>query len=868
MVRKKSILKDAIREIKLTKKRFISLLLIITIGVGFYVGLKSTGEDMRNTAKEYYKETNLMDLKIASEVGFDESNKIIIKSINGIKGLSMVKTLDALTEVNGNDYVIKLNSISKERSKKSEDYINRLTLTSGRYPSTINEGLVEESFLKDNKLSLNDLITLSPENTDDLRAKKIKIVGTVKSSYYSSNDKGTSTIGNGKIDYYMYLQENEFGFDYYNEGFITIDGANNLNTYGEEYENNVNKYKDTVKKTIIKSVTEKNEKSINENQENVKSIESSLNNLYSSDIPQESLTDEIKELSDDLKVAKTNLEKIKNASVYVQTRNELSSFYEYKSETERMDNISKVFPLMFFLVAALVALTSMTRIVEEERVQMGTLQAIGYSKFDVVFKYLLYAILASLGGSIIGSLLFYKWIPMLVGVCYGSFYDMPSIIATFQIKHVLFASLFALSSTVLASLFVFIKDTLETPAMLMRPKSPKPGKKVFLERITKIWNKLNFSNKVTMRNIFRYKKRLLMTVIGICGSTALLLAGFGIRDSIKGIVSNQYGKINKYDMKISVGNLNNIDDLTTKIENNKNVKSSTKINQTMIAIKGKNKSSITSYLIIPSNKEKINSFIALNGVNGNKNLKIKNDGVIISEKLSKLLNVGKKDKIKVTLNNGKELSVTVSEITKNYIEHYVYMSPTLYEKLTSESVSYNVILANNKKISNKNEKILQNEIGNIDGISMVSLSSELKSTYKNMMSTLSYVTIILIISAALLAFVVLYNLSSVNISERLRELATIKVLGFYDEEVTNYVHKETVILTIMGSILGLIFGSILTYYVIKVAETDLFMFSFNISPISYILAFVITIIFLFIVNVFMHYELKKLDMTSSLKSVE
>lgn len=671
MVRKKSILKDAVREIKLNKKKFISLLLIIALGTGFYVGLKSTVKDMKETAKKYYKETNLMDVKINSDVGFDKSDEIKLKNIKGVKGVNLTKTLDATVEVDGKNYIIKLNSISSDRSIKSDDYINHLILTSGKYPSTINEGLVEESFLKDNNLSLNDLITLTIENKSDLRAKKIKIVGTVKSSYYSSKGKKTNK-NDKKVDYYMYLEENEFGFNYYNEVFVTIKNKKKLDTYSKEYENHIDGYKDKIKSVVIESYNEKKQKNIEEIENNINSIENSLNEIYSSDLPQDSLTDEIKNLSDELNVNKSNLSKAKNASIYVQTRNELSSFYEYKQEIERIDKISKVFSLIFLLITTFTILTFITNIIEEQRVQIGILQTIGYSKFDILFKYLLYAVLVSIIGSAIGSLLFYKLLPKLVSLCYGAFYDMPSIITSLQIKHVLFVSLFNLLLTILVTLFIFFKNTLEDPATLLRPKSYK---KKFLEKHSKIWNKLNLSNKVIIKNVFTNKKRLLMTIIGICGGITLLLASFGIHDSIK--------------------ETSKIDVLTNKI---------------------------------------------------------------------------------------------------------------------------------------------------------------------NITPILSNITIILILTSMILLFVVLYNLSNTIISKRTKELATIKQLGFYDNEVTSYVIKEIVIITTISTMLGLIFGSLLAYYVIS-----LFNFNFNISLVSYILVFIIIMFFLFIVNLVMHFKLKKLDITSVLK---
>lgn len=869
MVRKKSILKDALREISTTKKRFLSLLLIVTIGVGFYVGLKSTSLDMEKTAKNYYKDTNLMDLKLISSTGFSKADKEKIKSVDGVKGAMLTKTLDTTAKIDDKEYVIKLHGISNDRSKKNDDYINRLVLTGGRYPATINEGLVEESLLKDNNLSVGDLITLKPENTDDLRAKKIKIVGTVRSSYYSSKDRETSSLGNGKTDYYMYIEENNFNIDYYAEAYVTIKNADKLDTYESKYKALINKKKDKISKVAEEITNKKYEENVTFINNNIKLLELSLNELYNSEIPLESLNDSIKEATNQLNEAKKTLSKIKGPSVYVTTRNETPSFYEYKLETERVTNIAKVFPLIFFLVAALVSLTAMTRIVEEERVQLGTLRAMGYSKFDVVFKYVLYAFLASFIGSILGSLLFYKFIPNLVAMCYGMFYEMPKLITTFQANHVFFASLFACVSTVLATILVFIKYTTETPAALMRPTSPKPGKRVFLERINIIWKKLKFSDKVTFRNIFRYKKRLLMTITGICGCTALLLTAFGLRDSVVGIVNKQFSDVNKYDMLVSADVMatnQNVEELKKEINKIKNVKDVTIIKQTSIEI-SKGNTSESSYLIVPHSKTKLTDFISLQTRNKKKAIKLNDESVVISEKLAKLLKVRENELVNLII-DGKKVSVKVGKITENYVDHYVYMTPALYSSLTGNEVRYNTILVNNKKLSNNEEKKLFKEVSGNDFVSSCTLSSEIKKSYKDNTATLTYVIFILIAAAAALAFVVLYNLSSINISERKRELATVKVLGFYDNEVTNYVHKETVILTILGALAGLVTGSFLTYYVVKVCETNQFMFSFNISIISYVLSFIITLVFLFIVNAFMHFDLKKLNMIEALKSVE
>lgn len=870
MVKKKSILKDALREISLNKKKFISLLLIIVIGTGFYVGLKSTPKDMKETAKAYYKETNLFDLKVVSSSGFSKNDYYSLKQVDGVKGVFLSKTLDVITTINNSDYVIKLNSINEDRDLKSDDYINHLTLLKGRYPKTINEGLVEEKFLTDNNLSLDDLVTLKPEDENGLRAKKIKIVGVVRSSYYSSKDRGTSNLKNGKVDYFMYLSEGDFASDLYTEGYITIKGANKFDTYSKKYDSFINKYKSLVNEEILKGAKETHKRNVSVLESDINELKDNLNRLNSTDLPSDELNTSIKEVSSELKAKEDELSKIKDVLAYSIKRSEVAGFYEYKLETERIENIAKVFPLMFFLVAALVSLTTMTRMVDEERSQMGTLRAIGYSKSSVIFKYILYALLASILGSIIGTILFYKLIPMLVGYCYNIFYDMPSINATMQINYALFSLVFSILSTVLATILVFLKDTSKTPAELMRPEAPKKGKRIFLEKIDKIWNSLSFLNKITLRNIFRYKKRLFMTVIGICGSTALILASFGIKDSVMKVADNQYNKIDKYDMIISINNNASNNDkkvLEEKILDENEIKKITYVYKSNVLLKN-NKKSENSNIIVPENKEKINDYITLRQRKTKKDIKMDDDGIIVSEKLAKLLKLKKNSYAKLTLPNNKKVNVKVSGITENYIEHYVYISPKLYKKLSGENANYSTIIAITKNLSNKKEKALESNISDINNVTSTLLSSDTKNNYKDMMNTLNYVILILIVCAAALAFVVLYNLASVNISERRRELATIKVLGFYDEEVTKYIYKEMFILTIIGSLIGLIVGSFLTLYVIKICETNLFMFTFNINFISYLLSFIITLLFLFIVNLFMHFELKKLDMVEALKSYE
>lgn len=868
MVRKKSILKDALREISLNKKKFISLLLIIIIGAGFYVGLKMTPVDMKRAASKYYNETNLFDLKIVSSTGFSKSDKYTIKSIPGIKGVSLSKTLDVITTINNNDYVIRLNSISEDRSLKSEDYINHLTLIKGRYPKTINEGLVEERFLNDNNLSLDDLVTLKPEEKNDLRAKKIKIVGVVKSSYYSSKNRGTSNLKNGKVNYFMYLEEGDFNTEYYNEGYVTIAGANKYNTYQKEYDNYISKYSDAINEKIMESTVLTHQKNMERLNDDITSLNEKLNRLNETDLPTLSLNDSIKEVSEELEKKKEKLSSTAEPLAYSIKRSEIPSFDEYKMEIKRIENINKVFPLIFFLVTTLVSLYPITRMIEEDKIEIGTLRTIGYSKALVAFKYILYAFLASFLGCIIGIILFYKTIPLLIGCCYNAFYDIPTLTTSLQIKHVLFVIITSCVLTILACIFKVIKETKKPPAELMKSKIPK--KRIFFEKIDKIWSRLSFLNKTTIKNIFKNKKRIIMAIIGICCSTALILTSFGIKDSIIEIVDNQFDKIKKYDMVIEIAN--NITEgdkiaLQNNLINNNDIKKLTYIYKSNVTIKN-NDNNENAYLIVPNNKKEINNFITLKTRKEKKNLTLNNNGIIISEKLSKQLNVKRGEKLNITLQNNKKIKAKISDITENYIDNYVYMSPTLYKKISGKEANYTTMLTINKKLNDKKEQDLQTKISSMDNITNIELISNIKENYKNMMNTLNCVIIILICFASVLAFIVLHNLASINIRERKRELATIKALGFYNKEVTNYIYKENIIITIIGSLIGLIVGSFLTYYVIKTCETNIFLFSFNINLKSYILSFLITMILLFIINALMYFKLKKLNMVDLLKGYE
>ena len=831
MVRK-TILKSALKEIKLTNKRFISLIFIITLGISFIIGIKNVSNDMKKTAENYYKETNLMDLKIKSSLGFERSDANALKEIKNIKGVMLTKTLYTKANSKEEEFTLKINSINKDRSKNNDNYINRLILTSGRYPSTINEGLVEEKFLKDKNLKIGDLVLLNPEDKNILKAKKIKIVGTIKSSYYTNNKNNENNLDNEKFDYYMYIDENDFNFYYYNEVYLTLKNTSNYSTFSKEYKNYINSNKEEVLNVTSSINKEKYENNINEIKSKINLTEESLNELYSSEIPKELLGETIKELSEELNDYKEELKKTPSSNVFVLSRNEIPSFYKYKLEIEKLENIFKLLPLVFLVISLLIVVASIIKMIYEEKKEIGILKAFGYNNFNVCFKYLLYLFLASILGSLF-AVVFSKCISLTILIFYSKVYKMPNLMTSFKINDLVFASLFiSLISILIIVLFIKYSNN-------------------FIES-------LNYE-----KNILKHRKKIIFAVASICGYSIILITLLGIKDSANEVLNKQFKNIIKYDMTIGLDTTvteENLNTLQNNIIKDKNINQLIKINRLSINLKNENKNEIAT-LIIPDDENKINNFISLK--NNAKKLELKNNGVIISEKLSKLLNIKKNDIISITLNN-KVYKVKVSNVTENYINNFVYMTNNMYEKITSKKTSYNLILTKNEKITENQKKKLKEKIINNDYILSCSFSSDVKEEYKKSLSSFNDVIFILILFPLSLAVMVFYNIYNMDKSERKKEISLLKSLGFYDLEIIKRINKENVILSLMGSLFGIIIGSILTFLIIN--KASILIFDFKITFISYLLVFLINMLFVFISSLFLQFNIKKLDFINALKN--
>ena len=555
---------------------------------------------------------------------------------------------------------------------------------------------------------------------------------------------------------------------------------------------------------------------------------------------------------------------------YVMDREDVTSAKGFADDAERIDNIGQVFPWIFFLVAALISLTTMTRMVEEQRQQIGTLKALGYRDGAIAVKYLCYAMLATVTGAVIGVVIGEKLFPWVIMNAYGMLYlGLPEYLTPLNWEQGLLAILTSIACTGLATLFSCWREMRAKPSELMRPEPPKNGRRVLLERVTILWKHLSFTQKSTVRNLFRYKKRFFMTVIGIGGCMGLMLVGFGLQDSITAIAKNQFVELFTYQAAVVVNSESKEqkDALREQAEMFDGMGSTLEMFAQNVELTAGDES-MSAIMEVPQDPSVVDQFFTFRDRRSKESYEFPEDGIAISEKTAKMLGVSVGDTIKVGEENKEGREVTISIIIENYVEHYIFMAPSLYESVWQETPDYNQILMKYEDTSDRYEENLGQMMIEQDGVVGVTFVSDLEAEIDDMLQALNIVIVVLIVSAGLLAFVVLYNLNNINITERKRELATLKVLGFYDMEVAEYVYRENVILTILGILAGAGIGLALHQYIIHTVEVDMMMFGRTVFPRSYLFSGLLTLVFSLFVNYMMYYRLKKIDMIESLKSVE
>ena len=592
---------------------------------------------------------------------------------------------------------------------------------------------------------------------------------------------------------------------------------------------------------------------------------------------EEQIRDAKKKLEDarrEIADAKAEVEKIESPKWYIQDRDEaLTEYSSYGQNADQMGTLGKYFPLFFFLVAALISLTTMTRMVEEQRVQIGTMKALGYNKLQVAGKYMNYALLATVFGSIAGFLVGEKLFPWIIIYAYKiMFKHLPDILLPYNYGYGVIAAGMAVFCILAATLSACYRELAEQPASLMRPPAPKIGRKILLERIPFLWSKIQFTWKSSIRNLLRYKKRFFMTIFGIGGCMGLMLVGFGLKDCIYEVVLFQYERIQFYDASVyleddlSDEKLNEIEAcFEAEMGDTLNEYVRTRMQKINIAANGK---SNEVFFVVPEDDEHLESVVSFHSRTSDEVYHLAEDEIILTEKVAEKLGLHVGDTVLAKNDDLGHREVTVGAICENYMMSYLYMSNKVYEELYDCKPYYNCMLYQVKDGKEDEIQKFGEEVLTKDGVLNVSYTSTVSGKLDDMLSSLNLVIILLIISAGLLAFVVLYNLNNVNITERRRELATLKVLGFYDLEVASYVYRENVILTILGAVAGCGLGWMLHRFVILTVEVDNIMFGRTIHLISYGYAFLFTLLFSIIVNLVMFYKLRKIDMVESLKSIE
>ncbi len=1113
VARKNRLTTDAVREIRHTLSRFLSILVLAALAVAFLAGLRATAPDMKYTADRYYDRTGFMDGWVLSTLGLTQEDLDALSAADGVEDVEGAWSVDA-TAV---DCIVSVRSLPER--------LNLLEVKRGRLPEAPNECVTEGLLLVELGLEVGDTLelTLEEENEGDLTRTSYTIVGVVNCPLYVGTDRGTSSLGSGSVDAFLFVPGENFTYDYYTAAYFTGEGLRELDSYGDEYEDRaevlldsldplgseraqiryetlvgdaqteldeaqaelddaraeadqeladgrrelddarkeldqgwadyregrdtLDRELDDARRTLADAARklndaqaelddgrvqyqdglaryreglaqyedglaryqsglaqhqaglaeyERNKAALDGQQaqvnEGLAQYEAALKQAEGTpayeqvlaqlaeqkaqlDMAQAQLdagyaqlapvknqldgaraeldgskavldgskaeldsakavldeterqlaqaereiaagwrdyrsgqaelaqaredgereladaldkledgeaeyADGLKEYEDgkaeaDGKIAdaqqklddaRDELDQVEECQWYILGRNTNVGFVSFAQDTERVSNLATIFPVIFFLVAALACLTTMTRMVEEQRTEIGALKAMGFSRLSISKKYIGYAFLASLLGGVIGLGVGATLIPAVVANAFGIMYAMPPLEFREQNALCVLSVLAAVACTTGAALWACLSTLMAAPANLMRPKAPKAGKRVFLERVRPVWRRLSFTWKVTMRNLFRYQRRFWMTVIGIGGCTALIVTGFGLHESIFAILNKQFDEISLYDATAGLDGDAAPEELaavTDYLDGSGMVEWWHLTSQTAAeASAGGMAYDVGLYAI--DDFEGFTQFMNLRHRKGGGGVTPPGDGAILTEKLSELLGVEVGDT--VTIDKDGRVEVRVDDIVEHYVQHNVYLSAACYERLFGEAPAQNLLLLEYGEGAESDQ--VSAELMAMDAVTSHSYIAAIRDSFTNSMEAIDYAVVIIILSAAALAFVVLYNLTNINITERVRELATLKVLGFFDKEITAYVYRENVFLTLFGIVLGLVMGRLLHAWLVLTVEVDLVMFGRTAPAYAYVLAAVLTAVFSVMVNVAAHFKLKKVDMVESLKTVE
>ncbi|PWM47816.1 MAG: hypothetical protein DBX62_04010 [Clostridia bacterium] len=830
-------LKNLLREIKRTFTKFLSIFAICALGVAFFAGIRATSPDMKEAGDRLYNTYNLSDISVISTSGLTADNIRDLESIEGIQAVRASLFVDAMARGTGekeknlrlysmpiklkSEYAPLIDLIPDYGIDTSPEYeMNGVEIVSGRMPLNDTEIALDYTLEGSLVKQLGDEITLTTSGG----TVTLRVVGFIRSPMYISMfERGTSSIGNGTSDGFAYASGNAISSlgtklpvmsllnTYYTRADIVISGKEGPSAYSDEYEALVNE-----------------------------------------------VTDRIEDYAS-----------TQSGTWYIQDRSGNPGYSDYSENTDRIAAVGDVFPLIFFIVAALVCLTTMTRMVEEQRIEMGTMKALGYGGWQIAMKYAVYAMSACISGGVVGAIIGFKLFPYVIMKGYSIMYYLGKLETPYR-ADIAFMAIAAMAVCTAAATFSACYASLkEVPATLMRPKAPKAGRRVLLEKMPFIWKKLSFTSKVTVRNLFRYKKRFFMSVIGIAGSGALLVTAFGLNDSIFGIIEKQFGDIWQMDVQAYVYEampLADMRELLGKNPANDDFDSVMFCLDSQMECKNGGRSQSGVHLLGVESAESMAGRVSLH--NGGAPVTLDDSGVVVTAKLAETLSIKVGDEINMRT-GGEDHLMRVIGVADNYVYHYVYITAAYYETVFGKAMQYNGFMGNLKDgLTDETMDAMSTQLLSDSRMYTVRTIGSIYASVWDSLSILNYVVLVLILGSGMLTFVVMLNLTNINIGERMRELATLRVLGFYDKEMYDYIFRENNALSVIGAFVGLLFGKIMHLFVIRTCEVDMVMFVRSAKPLSYVYAFALTIVFSLIVNLLMRPKVRAIDMVESLKSAE
>lgn len=888
-MKNKTYLKASLREIAYSKGRFIAIILIILLGTMLYVGIKATGPILNSSASRYVDEHELSDLQVISTVGLTEKDVSQAKKMQGVHAEPGYQFFYADPDKNEVVQVFSYDSQQKQ---------NQLVVTEGRLPKAKNE-IILDAKAKDEGYKLNDTYEINEK--DQLKESSYKIVGFANSPLFiSTAERGLTNVGNGQVTYFAYVPESQFQSEAYGVLYLTFENTKGLETYGSAYEDQMEENRKELEKWLADRPQERLAEIQSAAQEQLdpekakvadgltelEQAENQLNQqqALAAQLPaaqqaqlaaaQEQLAEnrqQLQEAQAEIDDQEQKLAEIKEPSYSFNQRSDNPGFQEYGDLSERIAAIANVFPVFFFFIAALITFTTMTRMVEENRREIGTLKALGYSKFEISKKYFIYALSAAAIGILLGSVTGTEGLPRIIFALSSERYNLDQVHIYYLARPIIQAAIAFVLASLGSALLVLMKDLREKPAQLLQPKAPKPGKRIFLEYIKPLWSRLSFNQKVSYRNLLRYKSRMVMAIIGISGCAGLMVAGVGLKDSLSSVTAKQFGPIIDYQgiVTLSEDADNQADRQTVQavFDSEDQVTASLASFNEAIDIRQSGQGTQQVTMMVPQDGKAFADYVHLKNMDG-QTVKLTDDGAAITEKVAELFDLAEGDTLTIYDSDQQPIQLKISHIVENYLGNFLYLSKDYYQKAADESYQPNAYFIKTKNMDESQENQLSEDLLASEKVINTSFVSQQIQTQEDSMANLDAVVLIFVVLSGLLAFVVLYNLTNINVSERIRELSTIKVLGFFDKEVTMYIFRENVIFTLLGIVVGYGVGIVLTAFILRQASMENVIFPLVIRWTAYVISGGLTIVFTLIVMAVTHRKLKHINMIDALKSNE